>query len=305
MDDPEKPSICCYPRGRLDQACLERLTLPEMFDRSAGEFPHNMALSYMGHEMSFSELKDSVDRFAECLRDFGIGKGDSVAVLLPSTIQRVVAYYATLKIGGVAAVGSSPFWAENVEGLIDDSGARVLITLDDLADRMIGVRPRTGVKQIIVATLSDYIHVPWPETEVRQARYVYRWRDLMYLYGPVSANADLSFNDPAQYQYPGGAAGLLKGMVLTHGDLSRNAQQLTTWLPAWERGNEILVNTSIFSRISDMITAMNSAMCMSWGNVLLPGPGTDQRGRGRHASLIREKRWERDPGEEESAERES
>ena len=73
-----------------------------------------------------------VDRFAACLADFGIKKGDAVAILLPNVIPCVVAYYAILKIGAITVMNNPLYSDPELEHQFNDSGAKVLITLDVL-----------------------------------------------------------------------------------------------------------------------------------------------------------------------------
>ena len=52
------------------------------------------------------EPDEMVDRFANCLNDFGVKQGDSVAILLPNVIPCVAAYYAIMRIGAIAVMKS-------------------------------------------------------------------------------------------------------------------------------------------------------------------------------------------------------
>ena len=73
-----------------------------------------------------------VDRFAACLADFGIKKGDAVALLLPNVIPCVVAYFAILRIGAITVMNNPLYADPELEYQFNDSGAKVLITLDVL-----------------------------------------------------------------------------------------------------------------------------------------------------------------------------
>ena len=79
----EKPWLKFYEKGVPEFVKYEDICLPEMLDRSAQQFPNNTALIFQGTSITFSVLKDMVDRFAACLADFGVKKGDAVALLVP------------------------------------------------------------------------------------------------------------------------------------------------------------------------------------------------------------------------------
>jgi long-chain acyl-CoA synthetase len=123
-------------------------------------FPNKMALTFQGYQVSFAKLDDMVDRFAACLTDFGIKKGDSVAILLPNVIPCVVAYYAIMRIGAITVMNNPLYSDRELEHQFNDSGSKVLITLDLLGNRMVDLRPKTSIKQIIYTSIGDYLPFP-------------------------------------------------------------------------------------------------------------------------------------------------
>ncbi|HVN72077.1 MAG TPA: AMP-binding protein, partial [Desulfomonilia bacterium] len=173
MNYNEKPWLSSYTAGVPEKITFEELCIPDFLEKAAREFPKNMALSFMGYTLTYVQLKDMVDRFATCLTDFGIKKGDSVAILLPNTIQCVVAYHSILKIGGIAVMNNPLYSDKELLHQFNDSGAKTLVTIDLLANRMIDLRPQTVIKQIVVASISDYL--PVPATDFKPAESVFRW----------------------------------------------------------------------------------------------------------------------------------
>ena len=131
--------------------------MPDILDRTAKQFPERSALIFQGTTVSFRELKDMVDRFAACLTAFGVKQGDAVAILLPNMIPCVVAYYAILKIGAIIVMNNPLYSDPELDHQFNDSGAKVLITLDLLGNRMIDLRPKTKIKQIVYTSIGDYL----------------------------------------------------------------------------------------------------------------------------------------------------
>ena len=74
-----------------------------------------------------------MDRFATCLTEFGMKKGDAVSIFLPNSIPCVVAYYAILKIGAIVVMNNPLYSDPELEHQFNDSDSRVLITLDPSA----------------------------------------------------------------------------------------------------------------------------------------------------------------------------
>lgn len=93
-----KPWLKSYDKGVPANIKYEEICMPDILDRSAARSPDRMALNFQGYVLSYKGLKNMVDRFATCLAEFGIKKGDAVAIILPNTIPCVAAYYAILKL---------------------------------------------------------------------------------------------------------------------------------------------------------------------------------------------------------------
>jgi long-chain acyl-CoA synthetase len=280
-----KPWLKSYDKGVPDKINYEEICMPDILERSAVKNANRMALNFQGYNISYKELKEMVDRFATCLTDFGIKKGDSVAILLPNMIPCVVAYYATLKIGAIVVLNNPTYTDRELEHQFKDSGSKILITLDLLGNRMIDLRPKTKIKQIIYTTLGDYL--PFPKSilfplvakkkklgaDVKPANDVYKWKELIAKYQPNPPKVKLSFNDTAMYQYTGGTTGVSKGVILTHANLSKQVQQLTAWFPMF-KDIEYGVNLGALPifHVFGMTCAMNFSISQGWGDILVPRP---------------------------------
>jgi long-chain acyl-CoA synthetase len=280
----DKPWLAHYEKGVPEKIDYEKACLPEFLERSANTFPDKMALLFQGYAVSYRELNHMVNRFAGALSGFGVKQGDSVAILLPNVIPCVVAYYAILKIGGIAVMNNPLYSDRELEHQFNDSGSKLLITLDLLANRMIDLRPKTKIKQIIYTSIGDYL--PFPKNllfplvgkkkglaaDVKTGEQVYRWKHALTGSSADPPSVSLSFDDVAMYQYTGGTTGVSKGVMLTHGNLSKQVQQVRAWFPTFKNGEEIMLGALPFFHVFGLTTAMNFAIYMSWGNILVPKP---------------------------------
>jgi len=159
MNYKDKPWVTSYEKGVPEKIEYEEICLPEILERSARRFPNKMALLFQGYKITFRELNDMVNRFAASLHNFGIDKGDSVAVLLPNVIPCVAAYYGILKIGAIAVMNNPLYSDRELEYQFNDSDSKLLVTIDLLANRMIDLRPKTKIKQIIYTSIGDYLPI--------------------------------------------------------------------------------------------------------------------------------------------------
>lgn len=283
----DKPWLKHYGEGVPATLNYEEACITEFFERSAKNFPNNMALLFMGYKLNFTGAKDMVDRLASALTSYGIKKGDSVAILLPNVIPCVIAYYAVLKVGGIVVMNNPLYTDPELEYQFNDSKAKVLITLDLLGNRMINLRPKTSIKQIIYTSIGDYL--PFPKSvlfplvgkkkglkaDVKEAPDVFKWKDVIAANQPQTSFPKLDFNDVAMYQYTGGTTGVSKGVMLTHANLSKQVQQCAAWFPGFKDGEEVMLGALPFFHIFGISTSMNFGIYRAWGNVLVPKPQPD------------------------------
>jgi acetyl-CoA synthetase len=79
---------------------------------------------------TFYQLFREVNKLAQVLRDFGLEKGDRVAVYLPMVPELPITLLAVARLGAVHTVVFSGFSAEALGDRINDSGAKIVVTAD-------------------------------------------------------------------------------------------------------------------------------------------------------------------------------
>ncbi|MGW8187250.1 MAG: long-chain-fatty-acid--CoA ligase, partial [Desulfobacterales bacterium] len=279
-----KPWLTSYEKGVPEFVDYENVCLPGFLERSAERFPDRSALNFQGYRIAFRQLAEMVDRFASALSAFGVKRGDRVALLLPNTIPCVAAYYAVLKIGAIAVMNNPLYSDRELDHQFNDSGAKLLVTLDLLGNRMIDLRPKTHIKQIVITSIGDYL--PFPKNwlfplvakkkklaaDVKPADDVFAWKSVLADYQPNPPSVSLGFEDVAMYQYTGGTTGVSKGVMLTHANLSINVQQCRSWFPTFKEGAEVMLGALPFFHVFGLTTAMNFAIYMGWEDILVPKP---------------------------------
>jgi long-chain acyl-CoA synthetase len=278
----KKPWLKSYEKGVPESISYEELCMPDILDRTAKQFAERPALVFQGTVVSFRELKDMVDRFATCLTNFGVKKGDAVALLLPNVVPCVAAYFAILKIGALVVMNNPLYSDPELEHQFNDSGSKVLITLDVLSPRMIALRPKTQIKQIVYTCIGDYLPTlkrvlgrwlkKYPFADVPAAPDVYKWKDCLAKYGPNPPAVKNNFDDVAMYQYTGGTTGVSKGVMLTHANLSKQVQQARAWFPTFKKGEEIALGALPYFHVFGLSVTMNFSIYMGWSQVLIPRP---------------------------------
>ena len=129
LDDSNPPFFKWFADGELNASvnCLDRHLADGGGDKTAyiwvGEPGDERVISYR-------ELHDEVNRLANVLRDFGVVKGDRVAIYLGMVPELPMALLACARIGAAHSVVFGGFSAQSLAGRINDAECRVLITAD-------------------------------------------------------------------------------------------------------------------------------------------------------------------------------
>jgi long-chain acyl-CoA synthetase len=283
-DYEKRKWINSYEKGVKTSIDFQDILMPQYLENSVKNFPDNPALIFQGFTLSFKELNEMVARFAAALKGFGVRRGDSVAILLPNVIPCVVAYYATLKIGGIVVLNNPLYADRELEHQFNDSKSSFLITLDLLANRMVKLRGKTNIRTIVYTSIGDYLpfvkRLLFPlvakkkglAADVLPAKNLHKFKDVIAKYSPDYTQTDVNIDDVAMYQYTGGTTGVSKGVMLTHKNISYQIQQIETWFPGFNEGEEIMLGALPIFHVFGMSVSMNFAIRMGWANVLVPKP---------------------------------
>ncbi len=130
------------------------------FEHTCERFPNHAAIIFLGERYSYRKLKDMVDRFAAGLSRLGVTKGDRMLIYLTNSVQLVIAYLAAQKIGAVVVLVSPIYTSAELEYMINDSGAKVVVCHDTNFGYVQEILPKTNVRHVIVTNLVDLVSLP-------------------------------------------------------------------------------------------------------------------------------------------------
>jgi long-chain acyl-CoA synthetase len=185
------------------------VNIAQHLERAARHFPDRAAIAFEGQHITYAELDGRVNALAHALVRTGVGRGDRVALFLPNIPEFVVALFAAHKIGAIAVSANVMLTQEELQFLLEDSGARLLFTSTALANSW---QPLVGevVHPDGVVVCEGSVE-GFPTLESMAA-----WQA-----GPFQAT-DLRADDPAAILYTSGTTGKQKGATLSHGNLVSN-----------------------------------------------------------------------------------
>lgn len=165
------------------------------------------ALWHTDRDISYREFWSLVGRFSAALADRGIEPGDRIALYLPNIPQYVIGFCGTLHAGGTIVPMNPQYKAREIEHLLADSEAKVVLTLGDLVSTVESVRNATAVEHV-VSTDSVEGTVTMDEFLIDHSAPEF---------------VDRRDDDIAVQPYTSGTTGQPKGVQLTHRNLAWDA----------------------------------------------------------------------------------
>lgn len=253
-----------------------------ILDQAVAQFPGQNAIDFLGKRTTYGELGELVERAARGFQQLGVRKGVRVGLCLPNTPYFVICYYAVLKAGGIV-VNYNPLYVEReLKHQIDDSGTTIMVTLDlkQIYPKVAAMLEETCLERVVVCRMSailpavksvmfsvlkrsemaevpdDLRHVPFERLIANEGKP-----------RPVEIEPK---GDVAVLQYTGGTTGVPKGAMLTHANLTANAEQLRRWMPEIYAGQERVLGVLPFFHVFAMTVVMNLGVSIGAELILVP-----------------------------------
>ena len=216
-------------------------TLLDILSDTVRQRPNHTALIFKGKRLSYSELEKLSDAFANALVTLGVKKGDRVALLLPNSPQSIIAQIGIWKAGGIAAPINPLYTEGELERLLNECGAEIVVVLSRFYKKVNSLQPRTRVRYVIATNIKEYL----PRflsllftlfKEKKEGHRIKLQMNDLWLSNLLRQHANLprpnvkiNPEDPALLLFSGGTTGEPKGAVGTHHALLMTGMQLRAW----------------------------------------------------------------------------
>src|SRR3984893_18194445 len=151
-----KPWLRHYDYWVPEQANFPRQPIYQILNLAATQFGERPATVFLDAKLSFGELKELADKLATALSRLGIGKGDRVGIMLPNCPQYLVSFFAIVRLGAIVTNVNPIYTPREVELVAKDSCMRAMITLDVLAETVLGVQAQGQIEHIITTGIEEY-----------------------------------------------------------------------------------------------------------------------------------------------------
>lgn len=246
-----------YPEGMATEINPDAYpNVLAVLKESCERFANNPAFTNLGKTITYGELYELSGEFASYLQNHtNLQPGDRIAVQMPNVLQYPVVVFGAMR-AGLVVVNTNPLYTtREMEHQFNDSGAKALVCLANMASLAEEVLPKTQVDTVIITEVGDML--PGLKRFIVNAvvKYVKKMVPAYHIPNAVKFNKALALgkggkvkeaqpkaDDIAVLQYTGGTTGVAKGAMLTHRNLIANMLQCKEVMGAnLDEGEETIV----------------------------------------------------------------
>lgn len=253
------------------------MLLHEMIERSARDWPQNVALVFRDQPVTYAELEGAIARLAEGLLALGLKAGDRIALLLPNCSPFVYAYYAASRIGAVVVPANPLLKPAELEYIWRDADIRLVMTAPPLLPVVQAARQNLpGLTHVVNITSREELPDPalasvpgfltLPEVMQRKEEIRKLGNQEIRKLGNVPIAQFPSAEDCAVIIYTSGTTGHPKGAMLSHRNLTRNVEQVQAALQ-FTQADRFLTVLPLFHSFAGTV-CMNTALATGCTSVL-------------------------------------
>ena len=282
----DKVWLKSYPAGVPAEIDVNRYaSVREVLEESCAKYGPRRAYSCMGRAITFAELDALSAAFGAFLQARGLVKGARVALMMPNILQYPICLFGVLR-AGCTVVNTNPLYtARELEHQLTDSGAEMIVVVENFAHTLEEVLGKTKIKHVIVTSIGEMLGMKGLLVDFvlrRVKKLVPAWRmdgatsfddaladGRLHKLGTVAIGHD----DIAFLQYTGGTTGVAKGAMLQHRNIIANLLQAGSWVRPFlgERAHVVITPLPlyhIFSLTANCLTFMT----LGGENVLITNP---------------------------------
>ena len=205
VSEEEREQLLNEFNGRLEEP-IRAGTLVGLFEAEVERTGEAEALSFPGERVSYGELNRRANRLAHYLVERGIGRESLVGILLERSVEMVVAMVAVVKGGGAYVPIDPEYPRARVETMLQDAAAKVVMTTKKHASEL------TGHRSVELICLDEE-----------------GVRDRLKQMSEENPKAGVLPEQAAYVIYTSGSTGMPKGVVVTHGNVTRLLGATEQW----------------------------------------------------------------------------
>ncbi len=275
----QRPWLANYDQYVPYTVAIPRAPLHFLLDSAARRFPHRVAIQYNNTQLTYHQLDQLTNRFANALRTLGVQKGDRLLILLPDSPQFVVAFYGALKTGAVVVLTLPQTETSELIEQVRATAAKVVVTLYEKSEQALKLQRATALQHLIF-TRQNELSEPQRANqrvnasgleEVPQQAGLHHFSALLATQSTLAAEVSIEPTELALIQYTSGTTGAAKGVMLSHRNLVANTLQTRHWIPTLREGEERFLCALTFAHSYGLTTTLNLPIALGATLILEPG----------------------------------
>ena len=276
-----------YPKGvPADIDVTEYSSVRDVFDESVAKYAARPAFTCMGKSITFSELDTLSTAFAGWLQAQGCKKGARVALMMPNILQYPICLFGILRAGCTVVNVNPLYTARELEHQLNDSGAEVIVVVENFAHTVEEVVAKTKVRTVVVTSIGELLGFKGLIVDF-VLRHVKKMVPAWSLPGSIRLSTALAegrrtkleriplvHDDIAFLQYTGGTTGVAKGAMLLHRNIVANLLQARAWVRPFldPDSREIVITPLPLYHIFSLTANCLTFMTLGAENILIPNP---------------------------------
>jgi len=282
----EKIWLKHYPKGVPAEIDInEYKSVRDVFEESATKFATRPAFTCMGKSITFADLDRLSAAFGVYLQANGCKKGTRVALMMPNILQYPICLFGTLRAGCTVVNVNPLYTARELEHQLTDSGAEVIVVVENFARTVAEVLGRTKIRRVIVTSIGELLGFKGIVVDLvlrRVKKMIPAWSipEAVRLSDALAAGRTgklerpaLAHDDIAFLQYTGGTTGVAKGAVLLHRNIVANLLQARAWVrPFLSSEREVIITPLPLYHIFSLTANCLTFMTLGGENILIPNP---------------------------------
>ena len=236
----------------------------QLFDGLFGHYNPDALLAILpdGRRYTYQGAVETSARFANLLTDYGIQKGDRVAVQVPKSIEAALLYIGCIRAGAIFLPLNTAYTASEISYFLEDAAPALFVCDPDRADEMKAITDSLNIRLETMGVLQA--DTPEAGSLIHNAKST-----------PTEfKNMDCAGDDLAAILYTSGTTGRSKGAMLSHANLLSNSQTLKD---LWQfTSDDVLLHALPIFHTHGLFVAINVVLASGASMIFLSGFKQDE-----------------------------
>jgi acyl-CoA synthetase (AMP-forming)/AMP-acid ligase II len=214
-----------------------RMLIHHFLENSATRYPDKVAVIHGGERVAYRDLNSQAESLSAHLQANGIAKGDRIAILLENGIDYIIAYYATLKAGAVAAPLNPGLKPDGLQSLLTNLEPAAIIS-NFKCERLLKAVDLSGkgLKLLIIRNPKQiWVNTPYRIIPLEDC--------LLHCSSANCTNStnSITSSDLASIIYTSGSTGQPKGVMLSHLNIVANTKSICQYLEITSADRQMVI----------------------------------------------------------------